>query len=145
MDARLTEKKRSTTKFSWAIIGALCSWVLLQAYSSQNAFAETHQFNHSKICDAIQNGWELVLFYRPGEGERVVVPRFLGYTKARDILLNGVQISGFSETGKLPGHRSFRLDRIQELHFTTKVTSRPSGSARTPSGISELICLSRTE
>src|SRR5262245_58566514 len=88
-------------------------------------------FDQAKICEAVRNGWELRVVYRPGEGERVVIPRYLGYTKARNLILNGLQISGASESGDLPGHRSFRLDRTTDIQFTTKpVPSRTSSSKR---------------
>jgi hypothetical protein len=98
------------------------------------------EFDHAKICEAIQNGWQVRIFYRSGESERMVLPRFLGYTGARNVILNGLQISGFSESGNLPGHRSFRLDRMTDIQFTTSVTPSPQGSGRLPSGIVELIC-----
>src|SRR5262245_6321266 len=98
------------------------------------------EFDHSKISEAVRSGWELRIFYRPGEGERVVIPRFLGYTKDRNLILNGLQISGFSESGNLPGHRSFRLDRATDIHFTTAVTPSHPGSGSVPGGIVELIC-----
>jgi hypothetical protein len=90
--------------------------------------AAAREFDHTKICEAIQNGWQLRVFYLPGEGERVVIPRFLGYTRDRNVLLNGLQISGFSKSGNIPGHRSFRLDRISDLQFTTSVSPGPQGS-----------------
>jgi hypothetical protein len=102
--------------------------------------AAARDFDHTKICEAIRNGWEVRIFYRPGEGERVVIPRFLGYTSVRNVILNGLQISGFSQSGNLPGHRSFRLDRMSDIQFTTNVTPAPQGSGRSPSGIVELIC-----
>jgi hypothetical protein len=97
-------------------------------------------FDHTKICEAIQNGWQVRIFYRSGESERMVLPRFLGYTSARNVILNGLQISGFSESGNLPGHRSFRLDRMTDIQFTNSATPSPPGSGRLPSGIVELIC-----
>lgn len=48
---------------------------------------------------------EMLLTYRVSEATeppREVVPRFLGKTKADNLLLNGLQIAGFSESGKLP-------------------------------------------
>jgi hypothetical protein len=102
--------------------------------------AAARDFDHTKICESIRNGWEVRIFYRSGEGERVVIPRFLGYTSDRNVILNGLQISGFSESGKIPGHRSFRLDRAADIQFTTNVTPSPTGSGRLPSGIVKLIC-----
>jgi hypothetical protein len=95
--------------------------------------AAAKDFDHSKICEAIQNGLQLQIFYRSGEGERVVIPRFLGYTSARNVILNGLQVSGFSESGNIPGHRSFRLDRTTDIHFTTNVSPSPIGGGRLPS------------
>ena len=102
--------------------------------------AAAKDFDHTKICQAIQNDWLVRIFYRPGEDERAVIPRFLGYTSARNIILNGLQISGFSQSGNIPGHRSFRLDRMSDIQFTTTVSPSPAGSGRLPSGIVELIC-----
>lgn len=100
-------------------------------------------FDHAKICEAIKNGWELRVFYRAQEGERVVIPRYLGYTNARDVILNGLQISGFSESGNLPGHRSFRLDRATDIQFTNTATPSPKGTGKPPSGVTEVICAVR--
>jgi hypothetical protein len=69
-----------------------------------------------------------------------VIPRFLGYTKVRNIVLNGLQISGFSQSGGIPGHRSFRLDRMSDIQFTTNVTPVPKSSGAPPGGLVELIC-----
>jgi hypothetical protein len=120
--------------------GGVAALFLVGLFVSIGSAAGAKDFDHTKICEAISNGSELRIFYRPGESERVVIPRFLGYTKARNVILNRLQISGFSESGNLPGHRSFRLDRTTDIQFTTKVTSSPAGSGRLPSGIEELIC-----
>jgi hypothetical protein len=102
--------------------------------------ATARDFEHSRICEAIRNGWETRLIYRPGEGERIFAPRYLGYTSREDVILNGWQISGFSQSGKLPGSRSFRLDRTTDIQFTTKIIPGPPGLGRPPSGIVKLIC-----
>ena len=102
--------------------------------------ATAKDFDHSKICEAISNGWETRLFYLPGEGARIFAPRYLGYTSREDVILNGWQVSGFSQTGKLPGSRSFRLDRTTDIQFTTNVVPGPPGLGRPPSGIVKLIC-----
>jgi hypothetical protein len=52
--------------------------------------ASSQQFDHSKICEAIKSGWEMRILYRLGEGERVFAPRYLGYTKRDDVILNGL-------------------------------------------------------
>jgi hypothetical protein len=95
--------------------------------------------DHAKICEAIQRGWEVRVVYRTGEGERVIVPRFLGYTKDRNVILNGIQISGFSASGKIPGHRSFRLDRATDIKVIINSTPIPRGGGRPPSMV-DLIC-----
>jgi hypothetical protein len=108
---------------------------LVAIFVGVHATAEARDFDHAKLCEAIRNAWQLRVFYRPGEGERIIIPRFLGYTKDRNVILNGLQISGFSESGNLPGHRSFRLDRATDIHFTTTVASGHPGSGKLPSGI----------
>jgi hypothetical protein len=113
---------------------------LVAVLVSLGTAATARDFEHTKICEAIRNGWEVRILYLPGEGERVVIPRFLGYTSARNVILNGLQIKGFSKSGDLPGHRSFRLDRTTDIQFTTNVTLSPPGSGRLPSGMVELIC-----
>lgn len=81
------------------------------------------------------------LFYRPAEPERIVEPRFLYYTKNRDVILNGWQVSGYSESGNLPGSRSFRLDRTQKIEFTDqRSNAHVASTERLPSGVAELIC-----
>jgi hypothetical protein len=122
---------RYRRKHTIALVGILVSF---------GTTVPAKEFDHSNICEAIRSGWELRMFYRPGEGERVLIPRFLGYTKDRNLILNGLQISGFSESGNLPGHRSFRSDRATDIQFTTTVTPSHSGSGRVPTGIVELIC-----
>ena len=114
--------------------------LLVAVLVSLGSAASAQAFDHTKICEAIRNGWEVRIFYRPGEGERVVIPRFLGYTSARNVILNGLQISGFSKSGNLPGHRSFRLDRTTDIQFTTNVTPNPPGSGRPPGGMVQIIC-----
>src|SRR5262245_45309421 len=102
-----------------AALAKRCLIASILATSLSVGAAAAKDFDHAKICDAIKNGWQLRVFYRPGEGERTVIPRVLGYTTARNVILNGVQISGFSQSGNLPGHRSFRLDHTSDIEFTT--------------------------
>ena len=100
----------------------------------------SREFDQQAICEAIGNGWGITLWYKPGEAARKVLPRFLGYTRAQNQILNGWQISGFSKSGSLPGHRSFRLDRITEIEFTREQVAGPPPSGRLPSGIVKLVC-----
>jgi hypothetical protein len=57
-----------------------------------NTASLAQSFDHSAICEAIENEWVIRLVYRADEGERTVVPRYLGYTKRGDIILNGQNI-----------------------------------------------------
>ena len=101
------------------------------------------EFDQAAICEAIKNEWKILLIYRETEAAeppRQVVPRFLGKTKADNLLLNGLQIGGFSESGKLPGHRSFRLDRASAINFTKERVAIGAGSGRVPSGMETVIC-----
>lgn len=101
------------------------------------------EFDQAAICEAIKNEWKILLIYRESESAeppREVVPRFLGKTRSDNILLNGLQVGGFSESGKLPGHRSFRLDRATAINFTKERVTVGPGSGRTPSGIESIIC-----
>jgi hypothetical protein len=41
------------------------------------------------ISDEMRNGWQVRIVYRPGEAERVVIPRFLGYTGDRKVIQCG--------------------------------------------------------
>jgi hypothetical protein len=41
------------------------------------------RFDHASICDVISKGQLVKLYYRPGEPERIVEPRYLGYTRDR--------------------------------------------------------------
>jgi len=96
--------------------------------------------SHQTICDAIKNSQTIILWYRPGEGPRTVLPRFLGYTRAGNQILNGWQISGFSSSGNLPGHRSFRLDRITNIEFTEQQVAGPALTGNLPSAIDKPVC-----
>jgi hypothetical protein len=105
--------------------------------------ASAKEFDHAAICEAIKNEWKILLIYRQSESAappREVVPRFLGKTKADNVLMNGLQIAGFSETGKIPGHRSFRLDRASAITFTKDHVPVGTGSGRLPSGVVTVIC-----
>lgn len=105
--------------------------------------ASAKEFDQAAICEAIKNEWKVLLTYRASEATeppREVVPRFLGKTKADNLLLNGLQIAGFSESGKLPGHRSFRLDRASAITFTKDRVAVGPGSGRTPSGMETVLC-----
>jgi hypothetical protein len=114
--------------------------IVVALIASLSATASAKDFDQAKICEAIREGLELRVFYRAGESERVVIPRFLGYTRARNLILNGLQVSGFSESGNLPGHRSFRLDRATDIQFTANVAPSQPSSGKLPSGIVELVC-----
>jgi hypothetical protein len=92
------------------------------------------------LCEAIHNSQTIILWYQPGEGPRTVLPRFLGYTRAGNQILNGWQISGFSSSGNLPGHRSFRLDRITNIEFTGQRAPTLSNTGRLPSAIAKPVC-----
>src|SRR5680860_189147 len=98
------------------------------------------EITNQALCDAIHNSQTIILWYRPGEGPRTVLPRFLGYTKAGNQILNGWQISGFSSSGKLPGHRSFRLDRITAIELTGQQAQALSNTGRLPSAIAKPVC-----
>ena len=97
-------------------------------------------FDHARICDAIEGQTQIRLFYRPGEPERIVEPRYLYYTKNRNVVLNGRQVAGYSASGNLPGPRSFRLDRAQRIEFTQQAAASGQGSGQLPSGVAEVIC-----
>lgn len=99
-----------------------------------------NQFDQARICEAISKSQYVKLYYRAGEAERMVEPRFLGYTKDRNVILNGWQIYGYSESGNLPGSRSFRLDRATRIEFTTELVPSPRSAGKLPSGIVEVIC-----
>jgi predicted DNA-binding transcriptional regulator YafY len=98
------------------------------------------QFDHARLCEAITKSQYVKLYYRAGEPERIVEPRFLGYTKDRSVILNGWQIGGYSESGNLPGSRSFRLDRATRIEFTTEAVPNARSAGKSPSGIIEMIC-----
>ena len=119
---------------------ALCNFHHRRATRLMSATASAKDFDHARICEAIRKGLELRVFHRAGESERVAIPRFLGYTRVRNVILNGLQVSGFSESGNLPGHRSFRLDRATDIQFTANVVPSHPGSGKLPSGIVELVC-----
>src|SRR5665811_262335 len=92
------------------------------------------------LCEAIQNSQTIILWYRPGEGPRTVLPRFLGYTRAGNQILNGWQISGFSTSGNLPGHRNFRLDRITNIEFTEQRVAGAAITGGLPRAIDKPVC-----
>ncbi len=102
--------------------------------------ADAKDFDQTAICAAIARGETVRLWYRPGEGERTVQPRYLGYTKAGDIILNGLQLSGFSESGGLPGSRNFRLDRTTNIAFGGSAIPRPMPGRPSPSTFATMIC-----
>jgi hypothetical protein len=118
-------------------IGAAMFVVMACPASAQT---DASKFDHQAICEAIKNRWAILLIYRAGEGERFIQPRYLGSTKNERILLSALQISGFSETGKLPGFRSFRLDRATEMTFTKDTSAGSAVSGRPPSGMEKIIC-----
>lgn len=105
-----------------------------------NTAAFAQSFDHSAICEAIKNEWAIRLVYLAGEGERTIVPRYLGYTRRGDVILNGRQLAGFSKSGNLPGARSFRLDRTSQIAITKEVTSGPPGLDNPRIGIERMIC-----
>jgi len=119
-------------------VSAVAAFALALNVGLNPVWAQT--FDHAKICDAIKRGMSIRLFYRPGEPERIVEPRFLYYTRNGDVILNGQQIAGYSESGNVPGSRSFRLDRAQRFEFTEQFATSPAGSGRLPSGAHEIIC-----
>lgn len=105
--------------------------------------ATPKDFDHSAICDAIANEQKILLVYRNDEVDqpaREIVPRFLGKTSKGHVLMNALQIAGFNETGTIPGHRSFRLDRASSMTFTKERVPVGPGSGRVPSGMTEVIC-----
>src|SRR5688572_17814719 len=103
--------------FAWAI-ASLSGALLSSAISKEGDRA---------LCKAILEGQTITLWYRLGEGPRTVLPRFLGYTRAGNLILGSWQISGFSESGKLPGFRNFRMDRVTKITITNETTEVPSG------------------
>jgi hypothetical protein len=105
-----------------------------------SASTSAGSFDHARLCDAIGKGQLIKLYYRAGEPERIVEPRYLGYTRDRNVILNGWQTGGYSQSGNLPGSRSFRLDRTARIEFTAETASNSRGTGRLPSGIVEVIC-----
>jgi hypothetical protein len=139
-EARMDFDPHNRAPRNRSLYRARVAMALVVILVSLSVTAGAQKFDHAKICEAIQMGWELRIIYGPGEQpERVVIPRFLGYTSAGNVILNGLQVSGFSKSGNLPGHRSFRLDRMTDIRFTTTGPG-PAGSGRLPRGVVQLIC-----
>ena len=120
--------------------GFLAVAIMLVGAAYLGAPALSKEFDHEAICDAIHQSQAIHLWYKAGEDQRIVLPRFLGYTKVGNIILNGWQISGFSRSGNLTGSRSFRLDRMTDMQFTNERVSGPKPSGRVPSGMVRMIC-----
>ena len=92
------------------------------------------------LCKAISSGNIVRLWYRSGEGPRILQPRYLGWNKAGRLVLNGWQISGFSDSPTLPANRTFRLDRTWRLEISDKPMQGPVASGRLPASIVTMIC-----
>ena len=99
------------------------------------------EVDRSAICDSIKNKWIVRMHYKKNEGERIVLPRYLGRTAAGKEIVNAWQFSGFSETGKLPGFRTFRMDRTTAMIFSKEVSAyAPNVAGKLPSGMVEVVC-----
>src|SRR5262249_35202507 len=77
------------------------------------------------LCKAIEKGQLVGLWYRSGEGPRILQPRYLGRNRSGRLVLNGWQISGFSDALTLPASRTFRLDRTFRLEITDRAIVGP--------------------
>jgi len=79
---------------------------------------------NSKICDAISNK-NVIEFYHSG-GIRIVEPHCYGIHKdTGNEVLCAYQISGYSESGNLPGWRLFVVSDMSALKVTDKTFLSP--------------------
>jgi hypothetical protein len=97
------------------------------------------------LCEAINESEVITLWYKPGQLSRKVLPRYLGQTRSGNWLLNGWQISGYSSSGGIPAHRSFRLDRVTRMDFTGEKHAPMPHRGRLPSGLYDdtLVCFAQ--
>jgi predicted DNA-binding transcriptional regulator YafY len=66
------------------------------------------------LVEAVRAHRVVELWYR-GQGARVVHPHAVYRTAAGGLRVDGVQVSGASSSGSLPGWRDFELMRISDV------------------------------
>lgn len=91
------------------------------------------------ICEAIDDRRVIELRYRNG-GWRTLEPRLLGETRRGNLLLHGWQTAGDSESGGLPGFRSFSLGLISEFRVMFRLSGRSGQQDRWPQGVVADVC-----
>jgi predicted DNA-binding transcriptional regulator YafY len=69
------------------------------------------------LIDAVRAHRAVELLYRTRAGvdARVVHPHAVYRTSSGDLRLDGVQVSGFTRSGPLPGWRAFELMKIADV------------------------------
>ena len=120
--ASWARSKRRLTK--WALMGATIG-VISTASEAQIANPQSQPIainaDAAPLCALVGKNQVIALryYYDPATAEpRVLQPYAVGYTRARNILLFGRQVKGYSKsvengTGELPGWRNFRIDKIK--------------------------------
>jgi hypothetical protein len=121
-------------------MGCMKALPFLLAFLAASPASALTDIDRPALCKAIASGNLVRLWYRSGEGPRILQPRYLGRNRTGRIVLNGWQISGFSDAPTLPASRTFRLDRTFRLEFTDLRTEGPVASGRLPSSIVTMIC-----
>jgi hypothetical protein len=121
-------------------MGCIRALLLLSAFLAGSPAWALSDIDQKAICKAISSGNLVRLWYRSGEGPRILQPRYFGRNRAGRLVLNGWQISGFTDAPTLPASRTFRLDRTWRLEITDRAIVGPSVPGRLPNSIVALIC-----
>jgi hypothetical protein len=66
------------------------------------------------LVDAVREHRVVELVYR-GRGSRIVHPHAVYRTSTGKLCLDGLQVSGESSSGRLPGWREFELMKVAEV------------------------------
>ena len=67
------------------------------------------------LVEAVRAHRVVELWYR-GKGARVVHPHAVYRTASGGLRVDGVQVSGTTSSGSLPGWRDFELMKISDIH-----------------------------
>jgi hypothetical protein len=121
-------------------MGRIRALLLLSAFLAGSPAWALSDVDQKAICKAISSGNLVRLWYRSGEGPRILQPRYFGRNRSGRLVLNGWQISGFSDAATLPASRTYRLDRTWRLEITDRPIVGPVYSGRLPNSIVTMIC-----
>lgn len=83
------------------------------------------------ICESI-NKMKLLEIHYKYEPKRIIEPHAYGLNKHYEKILNAYQISGFTNTGKIPNWRTFKIQYITKImesneYFEVRSDYNPRG------------------